>query len=209
VLVDLRGVGTKRSVELVADALETRRSGSGTLGVVFFSDPTNVELWRLALEGGDLWDRVGIVELGRVGADAWRYWISDAELPFAGDSSADDLLKASGGWLGLLEDSARAGRGLRKKAFEEMDRQLAADRAPEVLARAGLEHRLLRAFREICKYYPTGAETSEVAEAARIAEADAADVLVLRTLGVLSAGLSGLVPEPVMAALAASADMSS
>jgi len=90
-----------------------------------------------------------------------------------------------------------------------MDRQGAADRAPEVLARAGLDRRLLRAFREVCKYYPTGAESSEVAEAARIADSDAIDVLVLRTLGVLSAGLSGLVPEPVMAALAASADMSS
>jgi len=207
VLVDLRGVGTKRSVELVADALETRRSGSGTLGVVFFSDPTNIELWRLALEGGDLWDRVGIVEIGRVGSDAWRYWISDAELPFAGDSSADDLLRASGGWLGLLEPSARVGRGLRKKAFEEMDRQVAADRAPEVLARAGLDRRLLRAFREVCKYYPTGAESSEVAEAARIADSDAIDVLVLRTLGVLTAGPSGLVPEPLMAALAGSVEM--
>lgn len=202
-LIDLRDVDSARASRLVEEAVTSRRPATGTLGITFLADPRHHAVWRSAVGGEDFWERVGVVEAGRVDAAAWRYWISEAELPFTDDASATDMLAGSGGWLALLEEVAAAGRAKgRRHAAEVLDRIAEPGQANTLLAKAGLDRDrpLLHVFRAVCDYCPDGGDAAIVTEAAALAGGDATDVEVLRVLGAIDVEPSGFFrPESVLA----------
>ncbi len=201
-ILDLDTVDTARAVRLVAEGVDLRRNASGTLGLVFIASSKHLDLWRSALSGDDQWDRVGLMETGRVDAAAWRYWISEAELPFTDDTSAEHVLDRSGGWLGLLEIAAVEGRARgRRRANDRLDELRHADVAADLLTQAGITGPLLEAFTAICEYYPEGGEYDAITEAAAIGGAEAVDVEILRIIGALDVDTAGIYrPERVLAA---------
>jgi hypothetical protein len=205
VIIDLDAVDGSRAIRLVEDAVLGRRAGPGTLGIVFVATPKNLDLWRRALEGGETWDRVGLVQVGRLNAAAWRNWNDEREFPLGDDTAA--ILGRSGGWLRILENAAVASRGRRLGVLESLDTFFESVPSIELLEQAGLDAHLRGVFSAICDYWEPGESAgteADVAEIANLAGGTETDVQLLRLLGALVVEPGGgLRPEPVLGSLVA------
>ncbi|MDQ6945758.1 MAG: hypothetical protein M3256_05660 [Actinomycetota bacterium] len=189
-VVDLREVDDTRASHLVIEAVNLRRGGPGTLGIVFTAGTNHLRLWRRAVAGGGDWGRLGVVELGRVDGAAWRYWVEDAELPFGDEASATEALSIVGGLLVPLEEVAgESRRSGKRQALEAVQRRLSdPTSAADILTSVGVKDGPLgEEFASVCEYCADGDELPSLIDAIALAVGDedlaATDLEILRLIG--------------------------